>query len=84
VSVFAAYSELGFKRLATCQRLPTFILKSRHIVRMETSDARDIGLYLVESQPCEVQHERVRANGTSIGREDDDGLRDRVDDAPQL
>src|SRR5262245_50816298 len=50
---------------------------------MKASDARDIGRHLVERHPGEVEHERVRADGDSIGPEDDDGLRDRVDDAPQ-
>jgi len=51
---------------------------------METPNARIIGPYLFETEPREVQHERIRAESTSIRTQDGDGVRNGVDCPPKL
>ena len=82
--VVAARALLGFKRLTAHERLPAFLLKPRHITRMETADAGVISGYLFETEPCVVERELIRAESTSIWPQDGDGVWDGVYCLPQL
>ncbi len=84
LSVFAARALLRFKRLTARECLPALVLEPRHIIRMETPDARVFVGHLFEAEPRVVEHEGIRAESTSVRAQDGDAVRNGVDSAPQL
>jgi hypothetical protein len=74
LSIFAARAQLGFKRFTAFERLPACFPDPRHIIGIGTPNARVIGPYLFETESCEVQHERIRAESTSIRTVDPHGV----------
>src|SRR6185295_739513 len=79
LAILAARAQLGFERFTPFERPQACFADPRHIIRMETPNARIIGPYLFETESGEVQHDRIRAESTSIRTQDGDGVRNSVD-----
>ena len=72
------------KREAACQGLLAVVAEPRHIVRMKHPGPKVRSHHRVQREPRVREHGLIRIQRAPIRPQDDDGLRDGIDDLAQL
>src|SRR2546425_9947797 len=83
-AVPSACALLVFERLAESKGLPTLVLQPRYIFRMKDTRPKVRGHDLIDCEPRIFERRPIRVDRSSFRVQDDDGLRDRIDDPAQF